>query len=53
MEDTMRFRKSIGAGAIAAALLLLMIGAAAAFDETKYPDLKGQWRIPAVGMQPS
>jgi hypothetical protein len=39
----MRFRKSIGASAFAA-VLLLMIGGAGAFDETKYPDLKGQWR---------
>jgi hypothetical protein len=46
----MRFRKSIGAGAIAAALLLLlMFGAAAAFDETRYPDLKGQWRHTGSG----
>jgi hypothetical protein len=45
----MRFRKSIGASAIAAALLLLMIGAAAAFDETGYPDLKGQWRHTGSG----
>jgi hypothetical protein len=39
----MRFRNSIGATALAMALLM-MIGSAAAFDETKYPDLKGQWR---------
>jgi len=39
----MRFRNSIGAMALAAALLT-MIGSAAAFDETKYPDLKGLWR---------
>jgi hypothetical protein len=39
----MRFRISIGAAALAATLLM-MIGSAAAFDETKYPDLKGQWR---------
>ena len=39
----MRFRNSIGAAALAAALLT-MIGGAAAFDDTKYPDLKGQWR---------
>jgi hypothetical protein len=31
-------------GAAAAAALAAMIGGAAAFDETKYPDLKGQWR---------
>src|ERR1700738_3719211 len=40
----MRFRNWIRAGALAAALLLMMVGGAAAFDETKYPDLKGQWR---------
>jgi len=39
----MRFRNSIGATALAVALLT-MIGSAAAFDETKYPDLKGLWR---------
>ena len=39
----MRFRNSIGAATLAAALLA-MIGGAAAFDESKYPDLKGQWR---------
>ena len=39
----MRFRNSIGIAALAAALLMTA-GSAAAFDETKYPDLKGQWR---------
>ena len=39
----MRFRNLIGATTLAAALLT-MIGGAVAFDETKYPDLKGQWR---------
>jgi hypothetical protein len=39
----MRFRNSIGATALAVALMMT-IGGAAAFDETKYPDLKGQWR---------
>jgi hypothetical protein len=39
----MRFRSSIGAIALMVALLT-MIGGAAAFDETKYPDLNGQWR---------
>src|ERR1700730_6148007 len=39
----MRFRSSIGATALAVALMMT-IGGAAAFDETKYPDLKGQWR---------
>ena len=38
----MGYRSSIGATALAA--FVLMIGSAAAFDETKYPDLKGQWR---------
>jgi hypothetical protein len=31
-------------GAAAAAVLAAMVASAAAFDETKYPDLKGQWR---------
>ena len=39
----MRFRDSIGAIALAAALLM-MIGGAAAVGEAQYPDLKGQWR---------
>jgi len=39
----MRFRDSIGATALAAALLMAFVGAAAA-DDAKYPDLKGQWR---------
>ncbi len=38
----MGFRDSIAATAVAAALLMMVGGAAA--DETKYPDLKGQWR---------
>jgi hypothetical protein len=40
----MRSHNSIAATTLAAALLMMMIGGAAAFDETKYPDLKGQWR---------
>ena len=40
----MRFRNTIGATALVAALMMMMIGGAAAFDDTKYPDLKGQWR---------
>ncbi len=39
----MRFRDSIGATALAAALLMTIVAAAAA-DDAKYPDLKGQWR---------
>ena len=38
------FVRSLIRGAAAAAALTAMIGGAAAFDETKYPDLKGQWR---------
>jgi hypothetical protein len=38
----MRNRSSIGAVAMAAALLATL-SAAQAFDESKYPDLKGQW----------
>ncbi|HEY6256064.1 MAG TPA: hypothetical protein VIY51_09760 [Xanthobacteraceae bacterium] len=51
----MRTASSIGALAIMAALSAT-IGGAFAFDETKYPDLKGQWsrvRFPGVGGQPS
>jgi hypothetical protein len=39
----MVLRGSIGACALAAALLTMCSGAWA-FDESKYPDLKGQWR---------
>ncbi len=43
----MRFRSLIGATALAAALLAPP--GAAAFDESKYPDLKGQWRRTNTG----
>jgi len=39
----MRIRGTTGATALVAALLLT-IGGAAAFDESNYPDLNGQWR---------
>ena len=45
----MRFRDSIGATVLAAVLLTATIGGAAAADETKYPDLKGQWRRTGTG----
>jgi hypothetical protein len=45
----MRFRDSIGATVLAAALLMTTIGGAATADETKYPDLKGQWRRTGTG----
>jgi hypothetical protein len=32
-----------GTASMAALLVLVLIGSAAAFDEAKYPDLKGQW----------
>ena len=38
----MRFRNSIGATALAA-VLIIIIGRAAAFDDAMYPNLKGQW----------
>jgi hypothetical protein len=38
----MGYRSSLGAIALAAALLVIFDGAQA-FDETKYPDWKGQW----------
>ncbi len=38
----MHYRSSIGAIALMAALLMSLSGAAA-FDESKYPDMKGQW----------
>src|SRR5215470_6259777 len=40
----MRFRDLVSAAVLVSALLLLMIEAAAAFDDSLYPDLKGQWR---------
>jgi len=43
----MRFRVSIGA-AVLAAVMMTTIGAAAA-DDAKYPDLKGQWRRTGTG----
>src|SRR5260370_10339281 len=39
----MAYRCAIGASVLAAALLMT-VTASHAFDETKYPDLKGQWR---------
>src|SRR5260370_42312439 len=51
----MRYRSSIGAFALMAALSATF-PRAFAFDETKYPDLKGQWsrmRFPGVTGQPS
>src|ERR1700674_3730757 len=38
----MLYRSSIGAVALAAALLTTLAGARA-FDDTKYPDLRGAW----------
>jgi hypothetical protein len=46
----MSFRNSIRATALAAAALLMTIGAATAFDDSKYPDLKGQWRTTNRGL---
>src|SRR5260221_3138136 len=46
----MSFRNSIGATALAAAALLMTVGAATAFDDSKYPDLKGQWRTTNRGL---
>jgi hypothetical protein len=42
-EDSMKVRNSIGAAALVAGLLMT-IGSAAAYDESKYPDFNGQWR---------
>jgi hypothetical protein len=46
----MRFRNAIGATALAAVALLMTIGTAAALDDSKYPDLKGQWRTTNRGL---
>src|SRR5713101_4654663 len=51
----MLYRRLIGASALAAALVLTF-AQAQAFDESKYPDLKGQWvraRVPGVVGQPA
>jgi hypothetical protein len=51
----MRYAGSIGAVALIAAVSATFAGAFA-FDEAKYPDLKGQWsrmRFPGVAGQPS
>ena len=45
----MNFRNSIGATAVAAALLMT-IGTATAAEDSKYPDLKGQWRTTNRGL---
>jgi hypothetical protein len=51
LEDIMLHKYSLAALAITAELVL-MIGTAAAFDDSKYPDWSGQWRRPSdVGTQ--
>src|SRR5262249_185652 len=45
-------RSIIGSVALAAALCMI-IGGAQAFDESKYPDLKGQWQRPGAPPWPS
>ena len=44
----MTYRSLVGAMALTVALLVTFSGAQA-FDETKYPDLSGQWRRTATG----
>src|SRR5580704_7542922 len=51
-EDTMTFRASIGATALAAAMLTTIAGASAQ-DATKYPDWSGQWIGKIGGYDPS
>ncbi len=51
----MRYRGSVGAMALAA-MLCVALGDARAFDDAKYPDLRGQWigvRMPSCRGQPS
>jgi hypothetical protein len=49
-EDIMPYRSPIATTALAAALMMV-VGGAAAFDETRYPELKGQWvRAGNVGL---
>jgi hypothetical protein len=45
----MRLRNSIGATALMAALLMTALGGPAASEDSKYPDLKGQWRRAGTG----
>jgi len=45
----MPIRCAFGAAAVMAALLAMM-GGAAAFDESKYPDFSGQWRRTVFGV---
>jgi hypothetical protein len=47
--QSMRYRSSVGAAAVAAALLM-MPSAASAFDDAKYPDLSGQWVAVRLGV---
>jgi hypothetical protein len=46
----MSFRNSICTTALAVVALLMTFGAATAFDDSKYPDLKGQWRTTNRGL---
>jgi len=49
-------RRNVICAIATAAALLTTFGSAQAFDETKYPDLGGQWDriiIPGIGGQPS
>jgi len=51
----MTFRSLIG-GSVLAAALFVTVSVASAFDESKYPNLKGQWvraHVPGVTGQPS
>jgi hypothetical protein len=58
---TMHYASTIGAftfrtASLAAALLVVAFGVAAAAEEGKYPDWKGQWnrqRVPGLAGQPS
>src|SRR3977135_1680169 len=53
-EDSMLDRSAIRSATVALAVLLMTIGGAQAFDETKYPDWSGQWqRIGGVQWDPS
>ena len=47
--QSMNYRSSIGAAAVAAALLMTSM-AAPAFDDAKYPDLSGQWVAVRLGV---
>src|SRR5436190_490242 len=50
MGQSMNYRRALGAAVVAAALLTTSM-AAQAFDDSKYPDLSGQWVAVRLGVR--